>query len=83
MPLYVNTLRANGKTHAITIPPGVLRALHWKRGDVLLLEVSATNTLIIHPENAIQDFLRMRAKSLNDDYGTEHTVNQKDTALAG
>lgn len=83
MPLYVNTLRTNGKSHAVTIPPGVLRELHWKRGDVLLMEVMPNNTLTIHPETAIKEFLRARAQSRSNEYGTEYAINQKNTAVAG
>ena len=69
MAYYINTLRANGKAHALTIPPGVLRALHWNRGDLLMLEVAPDDTLIIHSEKKVQEFLRSRAPESARDYG--------------
>lgn len=61
MAIYVNTLRANGKSHAVTIPPAVLRALHWNRGDVLLMEIAPDGVLVVHPEKKMQEFLKARA----------------------
>ena len=60
--MYINTLRANGTAQAVTIPPALRKKLGWNKGDLLILEPGPGNTIIIHSENRLHEFLREQAE---------------------
>ena len=73
--MYTNTLRANGKSHAVTIPPAALQALRWHKGEMLLLEVLPDDTLVIHSELKLHKYLRQQAENRATQNGAREQTN--------
>lgn len=75
MPLYMTTIRTNGRSHAITVPPALIRALNWNRGDRVILETTDTDLLAIHGEKRVRKILEDKRNEREFRHGTAKQTN--------